>query len=130
MVYCHGVLQYAPHPGTMVRECHGVLKGGGRGIFMVYNRWSWLYFLSRVMGTALEHEDAPVLRIYAKREFLKLLVPFGTVKIVVERFPVKSKLHGGRKGFFFNSFFVPAFNCLPRILVRALGWHLLAFCSK
>ena len=130
VVYCHGVLQYAPDPARMVRECYRVLKEGGQGIFMVYNKISWLYFLSRVMGTNLEHEDAPVLRIYTKAEFEQLLAPFCNSKIIPERFPVRSRLHGGKKGLFFNAFFVPAFNLIPRALVRPLGWHLMAFVKK
>jgi hypothetical protein len=52
------------------------------------------------------------------------------VRIVPERFPVKSRLHRGWKGVLFNGFFVGAFNTLPRGLVRRFGWHLLAFCVK
>ncbi len=130
VVYCHGVLQYAPYPEDMIRECLRVLRPGGQAIFMVYNRTSWLYFLSKVMGTSLEHEDAPVLRIYTRSEFEELLEPFADREIVPERFPVKSRLHGGKKGLFFNSIFVPFFNLLPRVLVRPLGWHLMAFCRK
>ena len=47
-----------------------------------------------------------------------------------ERFPVKSRLHGGWKGVAFNTLFVGTFNALPRALVRPLGWHLMAFCRK
>jgi hypothetical protein len=43
---------------------------------------------------------------------------------------VKSRLHGGWKGVAFNTFFVGTFNALPRSLVRPLGWHLMAFCTK
>jgi hypothetical protein len=49
---------------------------------------------------------------------------------VEERFPVKSRLHGGWKGTVFNTFFVGTFNALPRAWVRRFGWHLLAFCRK
>ena len=52
------------------------------------------------------------------------------VRLVPERFPVKSRLHGGWKGLVFNTFFVGTFNALPRGLVRRFGWHLLAFCTK
>ena len=55
---------------------------------------------------------------------------FRAVKIVPERFPVKSRLHGGWKGMLFNTCFVGTFNALPRPLVRRFGWHLLAFCRK
>ena len=107
-----------------------MLVPGGQAIFMVYNRISWLNGLSKVMKVALEHEDAPVLRKYTIGEFTALLAPFAATRIVPERFPVKSRLHGGWKGVAFNTLFVGTFNALPRALVRPLGWHLMAFCRK
>ncbi len=130
VVYGHGVLQYAVRPDRLVAEAHRVLAPGGQAIFMVYNRISWLNGLSKVMKVALEHEDAPVLRKYTIAEFRALLAPFADVRIVPERFPVKSRLHGGWKGAAFNTLFVGTFNALPRRLVRPLGWHLMAFCRK
>ena len=53
-VYGHGVIQYTADPGRLVRECYRVLKPGGTGIFMVYNRISWLNALSKVMKVKLE----------------------------------------------------------------------------
>jgi ubiquinone/menaquinone biosynthesis C-methylase UbiE len=130
VVYGHGVVQYTADPARLMRECHRVLRPGGEAIFMVYNRVSWLNGLSKLMNVALEHEDAPVLRKYSIREFRQLLAPFDAVRIVPERFPVKSRLHKGWKGVAFNTMFVGAFNALPRRLVRPLGWHLMAFCRK
>ena len=71
-----------------------------------------------------------MLRKYSASEFRGLLRGFRDVRIVEERFPVKSRLHGGWKGLLFNTFFVGTFNALPRALVRRFGWHLLAFCRK
>jgi ubiquinone/menaquinone biosynthesis C-methylase UbiE len=130
LVYGHGVVQYTADPSQLVRECHRVLRPGGAAIFMVYNRVSWLNALSKVMKVPLEHEDAPVLRKFSIREFKALLAPFEAVRIVPERFPVKSRLHKGWKGVAFNSLFVGTFNALPRAWVRPLGWHLMAFCEK
>jgi hypothetical protein len=59
-----------------------------------------------------------------------MLRGFRDVRLVYERFPVRSRLHKGWKGTLFNTFFVGAFNALPRPLVRRFGWHLLAFCRK
>lgn len=129
-VYAHGVIQYTADPATLVRECHRVLKPGGTAIFMVYNRISWLNALSKVMKVALEHEDAPCLRKFSIGEFRALLAPFAESRIVPERFPVKSRLHGGWKGWVYNTCFVGTFNALPRSWVRPLGWHLMAFCRK
>lgn len=130
VVYGHGVLQYAAAPERIIAEAHRVLKPGGHAIFMVYNRVSWLNALSKVMKVALEHEDAPVLKKYSIAEFRALLAPFGDVRLVPERFPVKSRLHHGWKGVAFNTFFVGTFNALPRAWVRPLGWHLMAFCTR
>jgi SAM-dependent methyltransferase len=130
VVYGHGVVQYTADPAALVRECHRVLRPGGEAIFMVYNRVSWLNALSKVMKVPLEHEDAPVLRKFSIPEFKALLAPFREARIIPERFPVKSRLHGGVKGTLYNTFFVGTFNAIPRPLVRRFGWHLMAFCRK
>lgn len=130
LVYAHGVVQYTPDPQALVKECRRVLKPGGEAVFQVYNRISWLNALSKLMKVPLEHEDAPVLLKYSASEFRALLGGFRDVRIVEERFPVKSRLHSGWKGTLFNTFFVGTFNALPRSIVRRFGWHLLAFCRK
>jgi len=130
VVYAHGVLQYAANPEQIVREMHRLLKPGGEAIIMVYNSISWLNGLSKLMKTDLEHEDAPVLKKYSLWETKKLMSPFANVRLVPERFPVKSRLHGGLKGFVFNNFFVGPFNILPRFIVRPLGWHIMGFATK
>ena len=130
LVFAHGVVQYTPHPKRLVEECRRVLAPGGEAIFQVYNRVSWLNALSKLMKVGLEHEDAPVLRKFSISEFIQLTSNFRDVRIVPERFPVKSRLHGGWKGVLFNTCFVGTFNALPRSLVRRFGWHLLAFCRR
>ena len=130
LVYAHGVVQYTADGQRLVEECRRVLKPGGQAIFQVYNRLSWLNALSMVMKVDLEHADAPALRKYSMGEFRSLLSPFSSVRLIAERFPVKSRLHGGWKGALYNGVFVGAFNLLPRAWVRPLGWHLLAFCER
>jgi SAM-dependent methyltransferase len=130
LVYAHGVVQYTGSDRALVSECRRVLKGGGTAVFQVYNRVSWLNALSKLMKVGLEHEDAPVLKKYSIGEFRALLTGFSDVRIVAERFPVPSRLHGGWKGTLYNTFFVGTFNALPRAWVRRFGWHLLAFCTK
>jgi SAM-dependent methyltransferase len=130
VVYAHGVLQYAANPRRIVEEAQRVLAPGGAAIFMVYNRVSWLHALSKLMKVELEHEDAPVLRLYSIPEFRDLIRGFSKTTIVPERFPVKSRLHKGWKAAAYNSLFVGAFNAIPRPLVRRFGWHLMAICVK
>ena len=130
VVYVHGVLQYTADARQMAREANRVLKPGGRFIAMVYNRQGWLNVMSKFFKVGLEHEDAPVLDKYTIGEFKAMLADFDQVRIVPERFPVKSRLHGGLKGLLFNTCFVGVFNLIPRPLVRRWGWHLMAFATK
>jgi ubiquinone/menaquinone biosynthesis C-methylase UbiE len=130
VVYAHGVLQYTADAPRMISELHRVLRPGGEAILMVYNRRSWLNALSKVMQVELEHEDAPVLRKYTIKEFREMLQLFSVVRMVPERFPVKTRLHKGLKARLYNDFFVRAFQILPRRAVRPLGWHLMAFADK
>ena len=129
-VFAHGVVQYTADPRRLVEECRRVLKPGGEAVFQVYNRISWLNALGQLMKVGLEHDDAPVLLKFSIGEFRRLVSGFTEVKIVPERFPVTSRLHGGWKGAVYNGLFVGTFNALPRSLVRRFGWHLLAFCKK
>jgi SAM-dependent methyltransferase len=122
-------MQYTTDAAALVRECRRVLRPGGQAIFQVYNRVSWLNALSRVTKVDLEHVDAPEYHKYSIAEFRSLLKEFSRVTIVPERFPVKTRLHGGLKGALFNTCFVGLFNAMPRALVRRFGWHLLAFCE-
>jgi SAM-dependent methyltransferase len=130
LVFAHGVVQYTSDPQRLVDECWRVLMPGGQAIVQVYNRISWLNALSQLMNVDLEHETAPVLLKFSMGEFRRLLARFREVRIVPERFPVKSRLHGGWKGAIYNRLFVGTFNALPRALVARFGWHLLAFCRK
>lgn len=130
LVYAHGVVQYTADPQRLVDEVRRVLKPGGEAIFQVYNRISWLNALSKLMKVGLEHDDAPVLLKFTIGEFKRLVSGFSSVRIVPERFPVKSRLHKGWKGAVYNGLFVGTFNLLPRPLVERFGWHLLAFCRK
>lgn len=130
VVYAHGVLQYTADAQQMVNELYRVLKPGGQAIMMVYNRNSWLNALSKLTKVDLEHEDAPVLKKYSIGEFKAMLKPFSKVRIVPERFPVKSKLHTGLKGQIYNNVFVGAYNVLPKAVIRPTGWHIMAFAEK
>ncbi len=130
VVYAHGVLQYTADAKRMIGEIHRVLKPGGEVIVMVYNRNSWLALMRKMTGVPLEHEDAPVLKMFSIRELRLMLAAFKDCRIVPERFPVKTRLHSGWKAHLFNDLFVGTFNMFPRPLVRPFGWHLMAFARK
>jgi SAM-dependent methyltransferase len=129
-VFAHGVVQYTADDRALVEQCRRVLKPGGTAFFQAYNRISWLNALSKLMKVDLEHVDAPVLGKYSHAEFARLLNGFSRTELLTERFPVKSRLHGGWKGALFNGVFVGTFNALPRRLTERFGWHLIARCTK
>ncbi|HUG42750.1 MAG TPA: class I SAM-dependent methyltransferase [Acidobacteriota bacterium] len=130
VVYSHSTLQYTADPEAMVREIHRVLRPGGEAILMVYNRFSWLNALSKVCRVDLEHHDAPAFHKHAIGEFRSLLRCFVKVRIIPERFPVPTRLHGGLKARLYNELFVKIFGVLPKRLTRPFGWHLMAFATK
>jgi ubiquinone/menaquinone biosynthesis C-methylase UbiE len=130
VVYAHGVIQYSANPQKMIQEIYRVLKPNGLAIVMAYNRYSWLRFLSRLTGVALEHEDAPAFHLFSISQFRKMLSCFGSVEIIPERFPVATRLHHGLKARLYNDFFVGTFNALPHSWVQPFGWHLMAFAQK
>ena len=101
-MFAHGVVQYTADPQRLVDECRRVLKPGGEAVFQVYNRVSWLNALSKLMKVGLEHDDAPVLLKFSIGEFRRCVSGFREVRIVPERFPVRSRLHGGWKGAVYN----------------------------
>lgn len=130
LVYCHTVLHFTPDPARMIREIHRVLKPGGRAILVTVNRHSWLKLLHKLMNVEIDYLDAPVFRWFTQREFRALLSPFADVKVVFERFPVRTKVHEGIKARLYNAVFVDLFNALPRSWIARSGYHLVAFASK
>jgi len=130
IIYCHTVLHFAYNPQAIVREIYRVLRPGGEAVLMVINRKSWLMRLHRLIGVKIDYLDAPVFNACTISEFGGLLTPFPQVQIIPERFPVKTIVHAGVKGFVYNMFFVRVFNFLPRWVTRSSGHHLIAFCRK
>jgi len=129
-VYAHGILPYTMDAQRLVNEIHRILKPGGEVIIQAYHRNSWMYLLRKLMKVRLEHEGAPVFRVHTVREVKDLTQSFKKVQIIYERFPVKTRLHGGLKGVLYNTLFVGAFNAIPRPLVRRFGWHIVVKAVK
>lgn len=129
-VYSHGVVPYTADAERMVSEMHRVLRPGGTAVSMAYNRRSWLNWLSTLTKTPPQHREAPVYRMHTKSEFGELFKPFDDVRILLERYPVPTKLHSGWKAILYDRLFVNVFNALPKRLVKPYGWHLIAFAQK
>jgi 2-polyprenyl-3-methyl-5-hydroxy-6-metoxy-1,4-benzoquinol methylase len=130
VVYAHGVLQYAARPEKIVSEIHRVLRPGGEAILMLYNRYSWLHLASKLTRVSLEHQDAPAFRLFSSGQVRQMLTQFHRTRLVIERFPVRTRLHTGIKAGLFNAAFLPLFQLLPKPLIRPFGWHIMAFARK
>ncbi len=129
-VYCHTVLHFTQNPEAMVNEIYRVLKPGGRAILMTINRKSWLYFMHRFGGAKLDYMDAPVFHKMSPAEFDAKLQIFEDREVKLYRYPVRTEVHKGWKGWAFNTLFVDAFHMLPKRLTKNTGYHMLAFVRK
>ncbi len=125
-IYSHSPLSYTPSPKRMVEEMHRVLKPGGEACLVVYHSDSWLNFLHTTFNIGLMRDDAPVFRQYSINQLRGLLSCFSRLEIVTDRYPVKTKLNRGATSYLYNYLFVPAFNLIPRKLVKGVGHHLIA----
>ena len=130
MVFAYGVLAYTPKPSLMISEIHRVLKPGGKAILMMYHKNSWLFYIARLTIFKLGREDAPVFNTYENQEFRQLLGEFRKVDILVERFPVATRIHKGFLANIYNYIFVPAFKLIPRKFIKRFGAHLIAISFK
>jgi ubiquinone/menaquinone biosynthesis C-methylase UbiE len=90
-IYCEGVLMHTSRPEDHLRQFHRILKPGGRGHIMVYNRdsvWYHLYssYVLKIVRKkfadltdmeafqrSTDGESCPLARNYAHPEFLEML---------------------------------------------------------
>jgi SAM-dependent methyltransferase len=129
-VFAHGVVQYTADPGQLIREMHRVLKPGGTGFLMAYNKYSWLVALSKLSGKNLTHEEAPGFELWTVQYFRKLLAPFASIEITPERFPVYTGLHQDTLSKIVYGCAVFVFNAVPRAWKGPFGAHLVARVRK
>jgi ubiquinone/menaquinone biosynthesis C-methylase UbiE len=109
-VHCAGVLQHATDPSGILAELRRVLRPGGSGRIMVYNRdstWFHLYVAYRLIvrtkefaGLAVEEAfqrstdgfDCPIARCYRPAEFLAMCTTAGFEAAFVGGYPSNLEL--------------------------------------
>jgi len=70
----------------------------------------------------------PLVEMTRVRTRAKII--FSSFEILLERFPVKTRIHKGIKATLYNSLLVPVLNLIPKSLLRPFGAHLIAKAIK
>jgi ubiquinone/menaquinone biosynthesis C-methylase UbiE len=132
MVVSLGVLHHTPDTPGAINELHRVLKPGGEALIMLYHRYSWYTLLCKISGTHYEHhaKDAPIVKLYSKREMLEMLGRFSQVEIEITRLPEKTVKRHGLLARLYNSMFVPACQLVPEWMIKPFGFHIVARATK
>ena len=130
LCYCHTVLQFTPDPARMIAEIYRVLSPGGEAIIMALNKRSWLMFLQRVMNTEIDYMDSPEYHLFTVGDLQRMMGAFASCEIVMERFPVRTRIHTGFKAKLYNTMFVDLFNAMLSGITQRFGHHLLAYGRK
>jgi len=125
-IFAISTLSYTPNPERMVQEIHRVLKGGSKAYLTVYNVNSWLNLLYKTVNKKTPREEAPGFNQFSEKEFKELLKSFSKVEITTDRFPFKTDRDNKIQTILYNNLFVPAFNLIPKNLLKSYGHHIIA----
>jgi len=123
IVASFGVLHQTQSTERAVAEVKRVLKSGGEAAITLYYKYSWKILLTQLGRVNFEfsHEDAPITRLYNKKELRALFADFSKVEVFLD---YTRATRSPRKGFLaglFNGVFVPAYNLLPGFIRNRFG---------
>ena len=123
VVASFGVLHQTTSTERAVSEVRRVLKVGGEAVITLYYKYSWKILLTKLGKVNFEfaHEDAPITRLYTKKDLYRLFRDFDEVKVFLD-YIVATK--SPRKGFLanlYNSIFRPVYNLLPTFIRKHFG---------
>jgi ubiquinone/menaquinone biosynthesis C-methylase UbiE len=123
IVASFGVLHQTQSTQRALTEVKRVLKPGGEAVITLYYKYSWKILLSQFGKVNFEfsHEDAPITRLYSKKDLRALFQDFRAIAIFLDYYWANKT---PRKGFLpaaFNNVFVPLYNLLPKFIRRKFG---------
>ena len=126
-----GVLHQTESTQQAVSEVYRVIKPGGETVITLYYKYSWKILLSKFAKVNFEfaHEDAPITRLYNKKDLRELFAAFKDVNIFLD---YDRATKSPRKGFLaglFNNVFVPCFNLMPKFIRNKFG-HAICVVAK
>ncbi len=123
IVASFGVLHQTESTQRALAEVKRVLKPGGEAVVTLYYKYSWKIILSKVgrINFEFSHEDAPITRLYSKKELRQLFSDFNEVNVFLDYLKATKT---PRKGFLpglYNYGFVALYNILPSFIRRHFG---------
>ncbi len=126
-----GVLHQTQSTEKAVSEVLRALKPGGEAVITLYYKYSWKILLSQAGKVNFEfaHEDAPITRLYDKKDLRKMFSAFSDVDVFLD---YTRATKSPRKGFLagiFNNIFVPLYNILPGFIRNNFG-HAICVVAK
>lgn len=127
-----GVLHQTESTQRAVSEIHRVLKPGGRAMVSIYYKYSWKILLTRLARINFEfaHEDAPITRLYSKRDMRRLFSAFQDVRVSLGHTRATRSARSGALSGLFNTVALPAYNLLPGVVRDRFGHMVVAIGQK
>ncbi len=123
IVASFGVLHQTQSTQRAISEVLRVLKPSGEAVITLYYKYSWKILLSQLGKVNFEfsHEDAPITRLYDKKDLRALFSSFREINIFLDYYWANKT---PRKGFLpalFNNVFVPTYNLFPTFIRKKFG---------
>jgi ubiquinone/menaquinone biosynthesis C-methylase UbiE len=118
-----GVLHQTESTERAVAEVHRVLRPGGEAVITLYYKYSWKILLTKFGKVNFEfaHEDAPITRLYNKKDLRELFSGYKSVTIFLDYIRATKSPRKGFLAALFNYGFVPIYNLLPRFIRNKFG---------
>ena len=123
IVASFGVLHQTESTQRAISEVWRVLKPGGEAVITLYYKYSWKILLSKFGRVNFEfsHEDAPITRLYSRKDLRDLFSDFNDVYIFLDYTKATQTPRKGFLPWIFNHIFVPAYNVLPNFVRNKFG---------
>ncbi|MBN1464590.1 class I SAM-dependent methyltransferase [candidate division KSB1 bacterium] len=126
-----GVLHQTESTENAVAEVLRVLKPGGEALITLYYKYSWKILLTKLGKVNFEfaHEDAPITRLYDKKNIRELFSDFRQVEVFLDYIRATTSPRKGFLAGLFNHIFVPIYNLLPTGIRKKFG-HAICVVAK
>lgn len=118
-----GVLHQTQSTKNAISQVYRVLKSDGQAVITLYYKYSWKILLSKFAKVNFEfaHEDAPITRLYTKKDLKNLFNEFRQVNIFLDYIKATKSPRKGFLAGLFNTIFVPLYNFLPAFIRKKFG---------